>query len=115
MEPDTRPLWHLGIVASSFVMMNESTENTLYNMAQVANISQLVGLSLLQTQSLTLARRHRTKQPGKRVAEEIIGSCFPVLQHSDNDVLKFESLVLLHDMVSQVTGYYFTCKQVFLP
>uniref|UniRef100_H3CQL1 Latexin n=1 Tax=Tetraodon nigroviridis TaxID=99883 RepID=H3CQL1_TETNG len=62
MEPDTRPLWHLGIVASSFVMMNESTENTLYNMAQVANISQL---------------------------------------HSDNDVLKFESLVLLHDMVSQ--------------
>lgn len=46
MEPDTRPLWHLGIVASSFVMMNESTENTLYNMAQVANITQLVGNSL---------------------------------------------------------------------
>lgn len=62
MEPDARPLWHLGIVASSFVMMNESTENTLYNMAQVANITQL---------------------------------------QSDNDVLKFESLVLLHDMVSQ--------------
>lgn len=46
MEPDTRPLWHLGIVASSFVMMNESTENTLYNMAQVANITQLVGNSV---------------------------------------------------------------------
>uniref|UniRef100_A0A674MY16 Latexin n=1 Tax=Takifugu rubripes TaxID=31033 RepID=A0A674MY16_TAKRU len=54
MEPDTKPLWHLGIVASSFVMLNESTEDTLYNMAQVANITQL-----------------------------------------------FESLVLLHDMVSQ--------------
>lgn len=40
-----RPLWHLGIVASSFVMMNESTEDTLYNMAQVANITQLVGQS----------------------------------------------------------------------
>lgn len=43
MEPDTKPLWHLGIVASSFVMLNESTEDTLYNMAQVANITQLVG------------------------------------------------------------------------
>lgn len=42
MEPDMRPLWHLGIVASSFIMMNESTESTLYNMAQVANITQLV-------------------------------------------------------------------------
>lgn len=31
-------------------------------------------------------------------------SSFPVLQQSDNDVLKFESLVLLHDMVSQVTS-----------
>lgn len=38
-----KPLWHLGIVASSFVMLNESTEDTLYNMAQVANITQLVG------------------------------------------------------------------------
>lgn len=43
MEPDTKLLWHLGIVASSFVMLNESTEDTLYNMAQVANITQLVG------------------------------------------------------------------------
>ncbi|XP_068567674.1 latexin isoform X1 [Cebidichthys violaceus] len=41
IEPDNKPLWHLGIVASSFVMLNESTENTLYNMAQVANITQL--------------------------------------------------------------------------
>lgn len=38
-----KPLWHLGIVASSFIMLNESTENTLYNMAQVANVTQLVG------------------------------------------------------------------------
>lgn len=41
IEPDMKPLWHLGIVASSFVMLKESTENTLYNMAQVANITQL--------------------------------------------------------------------------
>ncbi|XP_051813457.1 latexin isoform X1 [Acanthochromis polyacanthus] len=41
IEPDTKPLWHLGIVASSFIMLKESNENTLYNMAQVANITQL--------------------------------------------------------------------------
>ncbi|TNN80406.1 Latexin [Liparis tanakae] len=41
MEPDNKPLWHLAIVASSSVMLNESTENTLYNMAQVADITQL--------------------------------------------------------------------------
>ncbi|XP_075956228.1 latexin [Anarhichas minor] len=41
IEPDNKPLWHLGIVASSSVMLKESTENTLYNMAQVANIKQL--------------------------------------------------------------------------
>lgn len=46
IEPDMVPLWHLGIVASSFVMLNESTEDTLYNMAQVANITQLVGPNL---------------------------------------------------------------------
>lgn len=38
-----KPFWHLGILASSFIMLNESTENTLYNVAQVANITQLVG------------------------------------------------------------------------
>lgn len=37
------PFWHLGIVAASFVMLKESTENTLYNVAQVANVTQLVG------------------------------------------------------------------------
>ncbi|XP_028276125.1 latexin isoform X2 [Parambassis ranga] len=41
IEPDMKPFWHLGILASSFIMLNESTENTLYNMAQVANITQL--------------------------------------------------------------------------
>lgn len=54
MEPETRPLWHLCIVASSFVMLRESTENTLYNMAQVAYISQLVGISLRLSSSLTI-------------------------------------------------------------
>lgn len=41
IEPDMKPLWQLGIVASSFVMLQESSEDTLYNMAQVANITQL--------------------------------------------------------------------------
>ncbi|CAN9511439.1 unnamed protein product [Ophioblennius macclurei] len=41
IEPQNKPLWHLGIVASSFIMLKESTENSLYNMAQVVNITQL--------------------------------------------------------------------------
>ncbi|XP_028320679.1 latexin isoform X2 [Gouania willdenowi] len=62
IDPDKKPFWHLGIVASSFVMLNESNENTLYNMAQVANITQLA---------------------------------------TENEQLKFDSHILLHDMVSQ--------------
>ncbi|XP_041666979.1 latexin isoform X2 [Cheilinus undulatus] len=62
IDPDMRPFWHLGIVASSFIMLNESNENTLYNMAQVANITQLP---------------------------------------TENDQLKFDSHILLHEMVSQ--------------
>ncbi|XP_072320062.1 latexin isoform X1 [Eucyclogobius newberryi] len=41
IEPDMKPLRHLGIVASSFIMLKESTEQTLYNMAQVGNVTQL--------------------------------------------------------------------------
>lgn len=41
MDPTMEPFWHLGGVASSFVMLRESNESTLYNMAQVANITQL--------------------------------------------------------------------------
>ncbi|XP_033833575.1 latexin isoform X1 [Periophthalmus magnuspinnatus] len=41
IDPDMKPLWYLGIVASSFIMLKESTENTLYNMAQVGNVTQL--------------------------------------------------------------------------
>ncbi|XP_008307902.1 latexin isoform X2 [Cynoglossus semilaevis] len=62
IEPGMEPLWHLGIVASSFIMLNQSTENTLYNMAQVANVTQL---------------------------------------ETENEQLKFEYDILLHDMVSQ--------------
>ncbi|KAI3353731.1 hypothetical protein L3Q82_004963 [Scortum barcoo] len=62
IEPDMKPLWHLCIVASSFVMLNESTENTLYNVAQVANVTQLA---------------------------------------TQNDQLKFDCHILLHEMVSQ--------------
>ncbi|XP_026172776.1 latexin isoform X2 [Mastacembelus armatus] len=62
IEPDMQPFWHLGILASSFIMLNESNENTLYNMAQVANITQLA---------------------------------------TENDQLKFDYGILLHEMVSQ--------------
>ncbi|XP_017280249.1 latexin [Kryptolebias marmoratus] len=62
LDPDMKPFWHLCIVASSFVMLSESTEGTLYNMAQVASITQLP---------------------------------------TENEQLKFDGLVLLHDMVSQ--------------
>ncbi|XP_026797044.3 latexin [Pangasianodon hypophthalmus] len=41
IEPDMFPFWHLGWLAASFVMLNESSENTRYNMAQVAKIKQL--------------------------------------------------------------------------
>ncbi|CAJ1065374.1 latexin isoform X2 [Xyrichtys novacula] len=62
IDDDMRPFWHLSIVASSFVMLKESNENTLYNMAQVANVTQLA---------------------------------------TENDQLKFDGHILLHDMVSQ--------------
>ncbi|KAK9520928.1 hypothetical protein VZT92_020784 [Zoarces viviparus] len=62
IEPDNKPLWHLGIVASSSVMLKESTENTLFNMAQVAHITQLA---------------------------------------TENEQLKFDCHILLHEMVSQ--------------
>ncbi|KAL4597411.1 latexin isoform X1 [Arapaima gigas] len=41
IAPKMKPLWVLAAVASSFVMLKESNENTLYNMAQVANVTQL--------------------------------------------------------------------------
>lgn len=51
-----KPLWHLSIVASSVVMLNKSTEDTLYNMAQVANITQLVGHPLRFHSSVTVTK-----------------------------------------------------------
>ncbi|XP_061916257.1 latexin-like isoform X1 [Entelurus aequoreus] len=62
VEEDQEPFWHLGRVASSFIMLAESSENTLYNMAQVANLTQMA---------------------------------------TENNQLKFDYHVLLHDMVSQ--------------
>lgn len=50
----------------------------------------------------------KIKQPDKSLCRGHFNFLCPVSQQSDNDVLKFESLVLLHDMVSQVTSYYFT-------
>ncbi|XP_077467958.1 latexin isoform X2 [Stigmatopora argus] len=40
VAPEHVPFWHLGAVVSSYVMLNESTQETLYNMAQVANVTQ---------------------------------------------------------------------------
>ncbi|KAG7471088.1 hypothetical protein MATL_G00120680 [Megalops atlanticus] len=40
IAPEMKPFWHLGGVASSFVMLKESNESTLYNMAQVVNVTQ---------------------------------------------------------------------------
>ncbi|KAL7851529.1 hypothetical protein AOLI_G00218850 [Acnodon oligacanthus] len=62
IDPEMKPFWHLARVAASFVMLNESNENTLYNMAQVAKITQL---------------------------------------ETQDDQLRFELEVLLHDMVSE--------------
>ncbi|XP_039986834.1 latexin isoform X2 [Xiphias gladius] len=62
IDPGMEPLWHLGAVASSYIMLHESTENTLYSMAQVTNITQLA---------------------------------------TENDQLKFDYHVLLHEMTSQ--------------
>lgn len=42
MTEDMKPFWHLARVAASFIMLRESSENTEYNMAQVANITQQV-------------------------------------------------------------------------
>lgn len=47
IEPDMKPLWHLGIMAASFIMLNESNENTLYNVAQVGNVTQLVSPDII--------------------------------------------------------------------
>lgn len=43
MDPEMVPFWHLGRLASSVIMLNESSERTLYGMAQVAKVQQLVG------------------------------------------------------------------------
>lgn len=40
MTEDMKPFWHLARVAASFIMLSESSENTEYNMAQVANVTQ---------------------------------------------------------------------------
>lgn len=47
-----KPFWHLARVAASFIMLRESSENTEYNMAQVANVSQQVSAGV---------RTHRTR------------------------------------------------------
>ncbi|XP_063061739.1 latexin isoform X2 [Engraulis encrasicolus] len=62
MTPEMTPMWHLGGVASSFIMLRESSEDTLYNMAQIANVTQL---------------------------------------ETENNQLRFNFYVLLHDMISQ--------------
>ncbi|KAM6961185.1 latexin [Aplochiton taeniatus] len=41
IDDNMKPFWHLGGVAASFIMLRESNESSLYNMAQVANVTQL--------------------------------------------------------------------------
>ncbi|XP_026875622.2 latexin [Electrophorus electricus] len=41
IDPEMEHFWHLAWVASSFIMLNESSENTLYSLAQVAKVTQL--------------------------------------------------------------------------
>ncbi|TRY58340.1 hypothetical protein DNTS_031781 [Danionella cerebrum] len=40
MSEEMKPFWHLAAVASSFIMLKESSENTEFNMAQVASLNQ---------------------------------------------------------------------------
>ncbi|KAK2881599.1 hypothetical protein Q8A67_018867 [Cirrhinus molitorella] len=40
MSEDMQPFWRLARVAASFIMLRESSENTEFNMAQVASITQ---------------------------------------------------------------------------
>ncbi|KAJ8368806.1 hypothetical protein SKAU_G00088340 [Synaphobranchus kaupii] len=65
IAPEMRPFWHLGAVASSFVMLKESNESTLYNMAQVTNVTQL------ETQNDTLMFQYHVLLH-EMVSQEII-------------------------------------------
>lgn len=153
IDPDMKPLWHLGIVASSFVMLNESTENTLYNMAQVANFTQLVGcficcwvcsLSLVEVLLIVCCQNPFTtvmetgfflnkcrnvcsyRNENKKYTichiciDELQDYSFAcLLQPTENDQLKFDYHILLHEMVSQVNRCYDNIKscssQLFSP
>lgn len=53
IAPEMKPLWHLGAAAASFIMLKESNESTLYNMAQVANVTQLVSPTSCRATALT--------------------------------------------------------------
>ncbi|XP_056139233.1 latexin isoform X2 [Lampris incognitus] len=67
IDPSMKPFWYLGGVAASFIMLKESNESTLYNMAQVANVTQL---------------------------------------ETENNQLRFNYHVLVHDLVSQEIGHW---------
>uniref|UniRef100_A0AAY4DZC1 Cystatin LXN-type domain-containing protein n=1 Tax=Denticeps clupeoides TaxID=299321 RepID=A0AAY4DZC1_9TELE len=41
IDPEMAPFWHLGGVASSFIMLRESNESTLLNMAHIDNFTQM--------------------------------------------------------------------------
>ncbi|XP_073779119.1 latexin isoform X4 [Danio rerio] len=40
MSQEMEPFWHLAGVSASFIMLRESSENTEFNMAQVASVTQ---------------------------------------------------------------------------
>lgn len=54
MTEEMKPFWHLARVASSFIMLRESTENTEFNMAQVASVAQQVSCTTCGTVVRTL-------------------------------------------------------------
>lgn len=89
MTEEMKPFWHLARVASSFIMLRESTENTEFNMAQVASVAQQVSCTTCGT-----------------VVRTLIGTrdLWPdVLQANLEEQLMLKYHVLLHDMPSQVT------------
>ena len=53
VDPSMEALWNLGKVVSSEVMLRKSNESTLYNLAQVASIKQLVRRALAHTHTHT--------------------------------------------------------------
>ncbi len=62
MSEDMQPFWRLARVAASFIMLQESSENTEFNMVQVASITQQVSAYAQQYSIQTHSPRLRSVQ-----------------------------------------------------